>query len=223
MFLLLGYENVVNEELKSKNLFAVANVLSRELQICLRKRKVDFSRTEDALKNIEIQKRRKVADSKTEILQDQTKDNGNSNNEISCSEDLKTETKTNFTDEKNSNSESGDSKNAPANCDVLNANSTNSSIIGSVPITQIDEKTTALHEVEIESKLNLDDDTNADLNSKTQTAPKSIQNLTSEESKTVTVGSVTDEDIVPLRINEKKKLDFSNKLYLAPLTTVGHW
>ena len=125
------------------------------------------------------------------------------------------EIKTNFTDKKNSSNESGDSKNAPANGDVLNAYSTNSSIFGSVPITQIDEETTELHKVENESKSKLDNDPNADLNFKTQTAPKSSQNLSSEESKTVTVGSVIDEDIVPLRINEKKKLDFSNKLYLA--------
>jgi tRNA-dihydrouridine synthase 3 len=34
------------------------------------------------------------------------------------------------------------------------------------------------------------------------------------------VGSITDEDIIKLRDCEKKKIDWKNKLYLAPLTTV---
>ncbi|GAB1608760.1 tRNA-dihydrouridine(47) synthase [NAD(P)(+)]-like [Argonauta hians] len=36
------------------------------------------------------------------------------------------------------------------------------------------------------------------------------------------VGSVTDEDLIRLRPAEIKKVDFRNKLYLAPLTTVGN-
>ncbi|XP_074659335.1 tRNA-dihydrouridine(47) synthase [NAD(P)(+)]-like isoform X2 [Tubulanus polymorphus] len=35
-------------------------------------------------------------------------------------------------------------------------------------------------------------------------------------------GALTDEDVIRLRPNEKKTIDFSNKLYLAPLTTVGN-
>ncbi|CAB3986109.1 tRNA-dihydrouridine(47) synthase [NAD(P)(+)]-like, partial [Paramuricea clavata] len=37
-----------------------------------------------------------------------------------------------------------------------------------------------------------------------------------------TSGVVTDEDIIKSRPGEKKKIDFSDKLYLAPLTTVGN-
>ncbi|CAH1183426.1 unnamed protein product [Phaedon cochleariae] len=36
------------------------------------------------------------------------------------------------------------------------------------------------------------------------------------------VGSVTDEDIIKLKAKEKKKIDFTNKLFLSPLTTVGN-
>lgn len=35
-------------------------------------------------------------------------------------------------------------------------------------------------------------------------------------------GCVTDEDIIKLRPQEKKKINFADKLYLAPLTTVGN-
>ena len=34
------------------------------------------------------------------------------------------------------------------------------------------------------------------------------------------VGLITDEDLIKLRTGEKKKIDWKNKLYLAPLTTV---
>lgn len=36
------------------------------------------------------------------------------------------------------------------------------------------------------------------------------------------IGCVTDEDVITLRPEEKKKINFSDKLYLAPLTTVGN-
>ncbi|KAM4705376.1 tRNA-dihydrouridine(47) synthase [NAD(P)(+)]-like isoform 2-T2 [Rhinophrynus dorsalis] len=36
------------------------------------------------------------------------------------------------------------------------------------------------------------------------------------------LGAVTDEDLIKLRPCEKKKIDFKNKLYLAPLTTCGN-
>lgn len=37
-----------------------------------------------------------------------------------------------------------------------------------------------------------------------------------------TSGTVTDEDIIKMRECEKKKIDWKDKLYLSPLTTVGN-
>ena len=36
------------------------------------------------------------------------------------------------------------------------------------------------------------------------------------------LGPVSDEDLIRLRVEEKKRIDWKNKLYLAPLTTVGN-
>ncbi|KAH9500906.1 tRNA-dihydrouridine(47) synthase [NAD(P)(+)]-like protein [Bulinus truncatus] len=46
--------------------------------------------------------------------------------------------------------------------------------------------------------------------------------LQSENAKLEKVGCLTDEDVIPLRSAEKVRVDFRNKLYLAPLTTVGN-
>lgn len=43
-----------------------------------------------------------------------------------------------------------------------------------------------------------------------------------DTSTQVTSGCVTDEDVVKLRLEEKKKIDWKDKLYLSPLTTVGN-
>ncbi|XP_029652735.1 tRNA-dihydrouridine(47) synthase [NAD(P)(+)]-like [Octopus sinensis] len=42
------------------------------------------------------------------------------------------------------------------------------------------------------------------------------------DSSSQNIGFVSDEDLIKLRPAEKKKIDFSNKLFLAPLTTVGN-
>ncbi|XP_050419185.2 tRNA-dihydrouridine(47) synthase [NAD(P)(+)]-like [Patella vulgata] len=44
----------------------------------------------------------------------------------------------------------------------------------------------------------------------------------STEDASMTSGCVTDEDLIKLKPKEIKLIDFSNKLYLAPLTTVGN-
>lgn len=43
-----------------------------------------------------------------------------------------------------------------------------------------------------------------------------------KETSVKTIGPLTDEDVVKMRVCEKKKIDFKNKLYLAPLTTCGN-
>lgn len=55
-----------------------------------------------------------------------------------------------------------------------------------------------------------------------ETNPESKMSDAVSKSTPQTLGCVTDEGLIALRPAEKKKIDFSNKLYLAPLTTVGN-
>lgn len=129
----LGYSNIVNEELKAQVDHKLLNVLSREMQLSLRKRKVDFTKTNNAMQELakELKKRK--------LIQEAKEGNNNYNKET------------------------------------------------------VENK----HDVNI----SVSDDKEIPINGTEH-------------------GCVTDEDIIPLRIEEKKTIDFKNKLYLAPLTTV---
>lgn len=48
------------------------------------------------------------------------------------------------------------------------------------------------------------------------------KNYSTDNNKNVNSGTVTDEDLIKLNSREKKKIDWSDKLYLSPLTTVGN-
>jgi tRNA-dihydrouridine synthase 3 len=50
--------------------------------------------------------------------------------------------------------------------------------------------------------------------------PESAANNNNNNNDQKKIGPVTDEDLIKLRTGEKKKIDWKNKLYLAPLTTV---
>ncbi|XP_001658172.2 tRNA-dihydrouridine(47) synthase [NAD(P)(+)]-like [Aedes aegypti] len=49
-----------------------------------------------------------------------------------------------------------------------------------------------------------------------------VDGLGSDTPKAKPIGSCTDEDLVKLRSPERKKINFKDKLYLSPLTTVGN-
>uniref|UniRef100_A0A6M2DI39 tRNA-dihydrouridine(47) synthase [NAD(P)(+)] n=1 Tax=Xenopsylla cheopis TaxID=163159 RepID=A0A6M2DI39_XENCH len=51
---------------------------------------------------------------------------------------------------------------------------------------------------------------------------ESNEELKKNITETNRIGCVTDEDIVPTKKREKKKIDWKNKLFLSPLTTVGN-
>jgi len=73
------------------------------------------------------------------------------------------------------------------------------------------------------SKNNLKDESNgeAPINNQT-TEPPEKKMKTEEPIESKPIGPVSDEDLVKLRKVEKKSLDWTDKTYLAPLTTVGN-
>lgn len=64
----------------------------------------------------------------------------------------------------------------------------------------------------------------ADPSGEEQHAPAEPETQVSSEKQAQlkTVGPLTDEDVIKLRLCEKKQVDFQDKLYLAPLTTCGN-
>ena len=135
----------------------MANVLAREMQLNLRKRKVDFSRTGEALKIIEERKRMRTSETDNVVPQ---------------------------------KSELSDLNNQGCKVEIKNGN------------------TEQLKKPE-------PDETQSDAAESKDICHKLSANIVK------TYGCVTNEDVVKLRVEEKKKIDFANKLYLAPLTTVS--
>ncbi|KAG5900005.1 hypothetical protein JTB14_009091 [Gonioctena quinquepunctata] len=60
-------------------------------------------------------------------------------------------------------------------------------------------------------------------NDKKKKEPTAEKNDSSDGTKNQVIsGTVTDEDIIALKKREKKRIDWTNKLFLSPLTTVGN-
>ncbi|XP_065078363.1 tRNA-dihydrouridine(47) synthase [NAD(P)(+)]-like [Ochlerotatus camptorhynchus] len=53
-------------------------------------------------------------------------------------------------------------------------------------------------------------------------AKEEVEELSGDTPKAKRIGSCTDEDVIKVRSEERKKINFKDKLYLSPLTTVGN-
>ena len=213
----------------SKNLFAIANVISRNLQVTLRKRKFDFSKTNEALKVLEEQKRIKMEKCETTAIE--KKDvydvyGENENSAMDKTNDLKETISDKSIKTSNILVSNGNEHNDVVELDKLNSRTS----ISDAFILKAKAEPDVVNK-DCTTKL-LSEDSNASSNlafdqfqnySTFDTSRDTATALISVDRQMDTLGCVTDEDVVSLRVEEKRNLDFSNRLYLAPLTTVGHF
>ena len=182
--------NVINKELyrPDKGLNKVVNGIPRTLQEELRKRKIQFPRSDNFLKTIVKQDSAKAVE--------KSSDNNNScsvvgavepppNNQSTESSQLKEE-------------EMGEVKN--------DATST------------VEEEKEALVSNECSEELHSSADASIQMKSDGDVVSQVGGVAVSQPRPT---GPITDEDTIRLKPTEKKRIDFRDKLYLAPLTTVS--
>ncbi|CAH1790151.1 unnamed protein product [Owenia fusiformis] len=170
-------KNMRNDELYEKTSSEVQwfNNLDKNLQIKLRKREYDFTRSQTALQKHSHKKEQNSGDAVIKKNMDSTNDNEDKaqSNEIDTN---------------------------PIDTKIHDAD-------------KIPSETNIKSEIQDTQKANHKVKENKD----STTTP------TSETVPAIrTMGALTDEDTIKLRPQERKKVDFSDKLYLAPLTTVGN-
>ncbi|XP_067141631.1 tRNA-dihydrouridine(47) synthase [NAD(P)(+)]-like [Centruroides vittatus] len=159
-------KNVIDEEKwkKFEGMVFTTNVLTRDLQISLRKREYNFSKADSYLKLITSGEFRRLMGSEP----------------INC--------------DKTQVQEQNDVKDTNK-CDITNLSAITNEC------AENNEKTVLKDCIEVQHETS------------------DLENL--QPTKQLS-GCVTDEDVVKTRINERRKIDFKGKLYLAPLTTVGN-
>lgn len=225
-------ENIINKSLyDEKRMRSVSNVIEKSLQISLRKKKVSFPRSEEYLKSLEPTKnltgpssgetknsitgKEKPKEEETSSInkEDVVGDNGGGDNEgerLKAEEEIKE--KCLEGDEREDGSIKEEDETDPTKTVTLvregiqqYESTCASDKMASDPV----EDTASLPQGAITDGLT----TGSSL-----TAPPE----NGEGMSIGTSGPCTDEDRISLKPQEKKKVDFSDKLYLAPLTTVGN-
>lgn len=163
-----NYKNLVNEEVQKlwENKELVKNQIDKDLQHCLRKRKVSFEKSDKYLKQMNTSIKPGPVDGEARGFEPPLPGDKTSGDATSVLEEK------------------------------LN--------VSTEPIKTDTGETTVSQEA-AESPV-------------TQELSPGAQKETSVK----TIGPLTDEDVVKIRLREKKKIDFKNKLYLAPLTTCGN-
>ncbi|XP_019860351.1 PREDICTED: tRNA-dihydrouridine(47) synthase [NAD(P)(+)]-like [Amphimedon queenslandica] len=227
-------ENIINKSLyDEKRIKSVSNVIEKSLQIALRKKKVSFPRSEEYLKSLEPKKNLTGPSS------------GDAKNSITEEEKLKEEETSSINEEGVvGNNGGGDSEGerlraeeeVKENC--LEGDKGEDGSIKEEKETDSTKTVTPVREGIQQCEGTLDHKMASETGSAIEDAAKLPQgaitdglttgsSLTappenSEEMSIGTSGPCTDEDRISLKPREKKKVDFNNKLYLAPLTTVGN-
>ncbi|KAM5157420.1 tRNA-dihydrouridine(47) synthase [NAD(P)(+)]-like [Mantella aurantiaca] len=195
------FRNLVNQDLVKEweGKVRVRNALSKDLQMQLRKRKVPFHQADRVLKLLNRSRELKKVKGDAELPAAAT-----------CGHQL--------TDPPGNDCAKGgsDEKIVPVTTGALTDGKT-------VPVTTgalTDGKTVPVTTGALTDGKTVPVTTEALTDGKT--VPVTTGALTDGKTVPVTTGALTDEDIIKLRPCEKKKIDFSDKLYLAPLTTCGN-
>jgi len=203
------YTNMTNKDVVSNS--KSVNSLNKDNMMLLKKRKYDFSNSAAATKeaqefvdkivrrNVEINSTKKLessADGKTEEVDKPTKDSGDT---VTVSESDSTKPV--------GNSSTSDIESAKPVSDCATSNSENNKLANNGFTSNSESAKPVIH-----SSVSNSDGVDC---SKETSLP------TSQDAVCSPVGPLTDEQEFAIKPGEKKTINFDNKLYLAPLTTVS--